>query len=51
MSETHGDHSAREPWPESYEAPTLEPLGSVWDRTGALGGGIPDAGGQLLTIP
>jgi hypothetical protein len=43
MSEIHGDHSAAESWPESYEAPTLEPLGSVWDRTGAGALGNPDA--------
>jgi hypothetical protein len=24
---------AREDWPEDYQAPTLEPLGSVWDLT------------------
>jgi hypothetical protein len=37
MSMDHRDNSPEESWPESYEAPTLEPLGSVWDRTG---GGI-----------
>jgi hypothetical protein len=46
MSETHGDHSAEEPWPDSYEAPTLEPLGSVWDRTGATLG----TGGDLSLL-
>jgi len=25
-------------WPDTYEAPTVEPLGSVWDNTaGAVG--------------
>jgi hypothetical protein len=51
MGDTGSDHLREGPWPDPYEPPTLEPLGSVWDRTGALGGGIPDAGGQLLTIP
>jgi len=43
MNETRGDHPVKEPWPDSYEAPTLEPLGSVWDRTGAGALGDPDA--------
>jgi hypothetical protein len=47
MSDTHSDHSA-EPWPDSYEAPTLEPLGSVWDRTGALG--LAEADGVVQTL-
>jgi hypothetical protein len=49
MSDTHSDHSA-EPWPDSYEAPTLEPLGSVWERTGSLAVGLnADAAFPLLT--
>jgi hypothetical protein len=50
MSEDHRDHSAKEPWPESYEAPTLEPLGSVWERTGSLTIGLnADAAFPLVT--
>jgi hypothetical protein len=46
MSGTRGDDHVEEYWPDSYEAPTLEPLGSVWDRTGA--GALGDPDGVLL---
>jgi hypothetical protein len=48
MSDTHSGRSVEEPWPDPYEAPTLEPLGSVWDRTGAVGLAGPD--GILATL-
>jgi hypothetical protein len=40
MSETHGGHSAEGVWPDSYEPPTLEPVGSVWERTGSVNVGL-----------
>jgi hypothetical protein len=46
MSDSRSDDPAEETWPDSYEAPTLEPLGSVWDRTGGLVGTASD--GTLL---
>lgn len=30
-------------WPEEYEAPVVEALGTVWDRTGAVAGSQNDA--------
>jgi hypothetical protein len=50
MSDTRSDHPVEAPWPNSYEAPTLEPLGSVWERTGSITlGPNADATFPLLT--
>lgn len=29
-------------WPASYEPPVVEPLGTVWERTGGGGGPVGD---------
>jgi hypothetical protein len=50
MSDTRSDHPVEERWPDAYQAPTLEPLGSVWDRTGALASGPSDLAGMLFTL-
>jgi hypothetical protein len=50
MSDTHSGRPVEGPWPDSYEAPTLEPLGSVWERTGGLGLSGSDASSQILTL-